>query len=280
MKCTKNLRAGLAALIASLALGGCGTVHGVFASELASAGLAQGPDTEALVTEADLAPLPQTVQRYFRAMGAVDKPKIWSFEVSFKGRFRPGQDKGWMDCEPWQYNTRIDLARLFYMKLTMFGMPFVGRDTYVKGEGRMLVKMFDLFPVEDSKGPEMNIGELVTYLNDGIFIAPSILLTPQTTWKEVDATSFDVSLTDRGTTVSARVFLNDQGIPTNFSTTDRFLNKVRTEWTTPMDSMLEVDGRKVFGRGKAIWKTKGGDYTYAEFGLRQETLRFNVPPKK
>jgi predicted transcriptional regulator of viral defense system len=68
----------------------------------------------------------------------------------------------------------------------------------------MLIRLMDLVTVGDGTGEAYDIGELVTYLNDGIVLAPSMLLVPEVRWTAVDATSFDVALTDHGRTVSAR----------------------------------------------------------------------------
>ena len=68
----------------------------------------------------------------------------------------------------------------------------------------------------DGTGEPYDIGELVTYLNDGIFIAPSMLLVPEVNWSQVAADSFDVALTDHGRTVTARVFVDQRGAPMNF----------------------------------------------------------------
>jgi len=68
-----------------------------------------------------------------------------------------------MKCEAWQYNTRLTLARIFYMQLRFFGIvPVLGRDTYVDGKGRMLIRLLDLVAVGDGTGEAYDIGELVT----------------------------------------------------------------------------------------------------------------------
>src|SRR5664279_2405065 len=95
------------------------------------------------------------------------------------------------------------------MRIRFAGVvPMFGRDTYLDGQGRMIGKLFDRFTVVDGQGEEFDIGELSTYLNDAIMLAPSMLLGPNTTWTDVDANSFDVTLADGGRTVTGRVFLD------------------------------------------------------------------------
>ncbi len=251
--------------------------------EVAALGLPVAPDSNPVITDADIVSLPATVQRYLRYMGVVGRPRDWSLRMSFAGRFRLKLDGPWAPILTWQYNTRLDLARIFHMRLRAGRVvPVLGRDTYMRGHGRMLGKVLDLVTVMDASGPEFDVGELVTYLNDAILFAPSMLLGPGTVWSEVDEGSFDVSLTDHGRTVMARVFVDSVGVPFDFSTTDRFMWKSdgppeRVRWTTPVEFGI-VSGRPVATHGQAVWQLPEGPHSYADFTLRPESLAFNVPP--
>ena len=262
-----------------------------FLRELAALGLpaSPGPDVElGPVTEADLEPLPAAARRYLRFMRAVGRPRDWSFRLGFTGRFRRTRDETWMKCEAWQYDLRAPLARIFHLRLRFFGLvPVLGRDTYVDGYGRMVIRLLDLVTVGDGTGEAYDIGELVTYLNDGIMLAPTMLLGPNVRWSEVDSTSFDVALTDHGRTVRARVFVDAEGAPMNFETADRFYSDpkdaakvTRCRWTTPMEGFQEVGDRRLPTRGRAVWHPPEGELAYIEFSLEPATLGFNVAPGK
>jgi hypothetical protein len=264
-------------------------MHEKFMRELVALGLPPGPSPDldlAPVSDADLAPLPEPARRYLNYMGVVGRPRDWSFRLRFTGRFRRSGADAWMKCEAWQYNTRVALARIFYIQLRFFGLvPVLGRDTYVDGRGRMLIRLLDRFTVGDGTGEAYDIGELVTYLNDGILLAPAMLLVPEVRWSEVDTRSFDVALTDHGRTVKARVFVNERGAPLDFETTDRFYadardasKATRCRWTTPVDGFQDVGGRRLPTRGKAVWHPPEGELAYADFTLDAETVAFNVAP--
>jgi hypothetical protein len=259
------------------AAGGASVVRNKFSREVAAAGLAADGTPGPVVTEGDLAGLPEAAQRYLRFMRVVGRPRDTSFRAHLKARFRPRVDAGWVDAEIWQFNSQPDVARIFHMRLRMKGVPVYGRDTYVAGRGRMLIRPLDLFTVEDAQGFEYDVGELVTYLNDAVLIAPSMLLVPAVSWAPVDDRSFDLALTNRGTTVTARVFLDDEGAPRDFSTTDRFHGRVRTRWTTPVDGWTVVDGRPMATRGRGVWHFPQGELAYAEIAFQPGAVAFNVP---
>lgn len=258
-----------------------------FAKETSALSFLSDPEGNRRVTEEDLAPLPSAAQRYLHFMRVVGKPRDRSFRAGWRGHFRMGPREPWLPCEAWQYDDAIDVARIFHMGLTLGQiLPTVVRDTYVNGQGRMLAKVLDLFKVADGKGDELDIGELVTYLNDAILYAPSMILRPNTEWIAVGEDCFDVRLSDRGHTVTARVLVDGRGAPYEFSTKDRFVSDpyqkgrplVRALWTTPVDDWMVREGRVVPRRGTAIWHLAGGTFEYARFELLEHGLAYNMPP--
>lgn len=262
------------------------SMRGRFLKELVSAGLPEGPGPVEPVAASEIAHLPEPAQRYLRFMGVIGRPQDWSFRLGFTGRFRTKPQQRWMKCEAWQYNNRMALARIFHIRILLGGIfPIIARDTYVNSRGRMLVKLFDLFTVADGKGPEYDIGELVTYLNDAALAAPSMLLVPEVSWSSVDSHSFDLALTHQGRTVAARVVVDETGAPTDFSTSDRFWynadqpeHLVRARWSTPVAGWETVEGRPLPTAVQAVWHLADGPFAYADFRLSPGTVAFNVSP--
>jgi hypothetical protein len=159
-------------------------------------------------------------------------------------------------------------------------VPMVGSDTYLHGRGRMLGKLLDRITVADGQGDEFDIGELTTYLNDAVLLAPSLLLGPAAQWSAVDDGSFDVSLTDAGRTVRGRVFVDARGAPYDFSTTDRYADLAtgltRAEWRTPIHNWKILDGRPVPDRMAAVWRLPDGPLPYVTGRITD--LAHNVAP--
>lgn len=251
--------------------------------EVCAAGLAGGGVEAQPVTQEELAGLPATVRRYMRAMGVVGRPRDWSFQAHITGRFRLKGQGSWMPAEVWQYNSAREVARFFHMRIDFAGVvPMVGRDIYLRGKGIMHGKLLGLVTVARSEGTETDLSELSTYLNDAVLMAPSMLLRPNTSFTAVDDSSFDVTLVDAGQTVTARVFLDKDGRPVNFSTTDRYADLsgglVRAEWTTPVEGWAPDGDRFIFTRGSAIWALPEGPLHYLDFRMSAGGLRYNLEP--
>jgi hypothetical protein len=242
-----------------------------------------GPASVAPVTEDDLAGLPAAAQRYLRFMEVPGRPPDWSFVAHFSGRFRLQPQLPWMRCGAWQYSTAPAITRLYHMRVYAAGLlPMMGRDAYSAGHGRMRGKLAGLVPVADGSGPEYDVSELVTYLNDAVLLAPSMLLSLPVTWTSVNDSSFDLTLTDAGHRVTARVLVDERGAPVEFSTDDRWCalpdGPIRTRWTTPVQGWMKINGRWLPRWAAAIWHLPGGPFCYAEFRPTPGEIRYNVTP--
>lgn len=239
------------------------------------------PPPGPVVTDDAVAGLPASVQRYLRFMGVVGRPAVTSFRGHLRLRFRMRSGQPFMPAEVWQYNTVAPIARLFWMRIDMAGglLPMVGRDSYLDGRGRMLGKLFDTIVVADGEGEPFDIGELTTWLNDAVLMAPSMLLQAPVAFHEVDDASFDVTLTDAGRTVSARVELDARGAPIDFQTEDRFIDlpsgPARARWSTPVEDWRVVAGRPVPTRGSAVWHLPEGDLTYGVLAFTDDAIEPN-----
>jgi hypothetical protein len=188
-----------------------------------------------------------------------------------------------MSCEAWQYNSALTVARVFHMEIKAGGLvPMLGRDSYLCGRGLMHGKLAGLFTVAHGSGPECDMSELVTFLNDAVIFAPSMLLRLRVSWSPVGERSFDISLTDRGHRVTARVLLDDRDLPCDFTTDDRYRDTdqgpVRTRWSTPVGGWYAAGGRSQPSVGWASWDLPDGAFTYAEFTFGPGAIRYNIAP--
>ena len=247
--------------------------------------LARGPVDPATVSDKDIATLPSPARRYLEFMGVVGRPRDWSFRARFVGEFRQRTGQKFMPCEAWQYNTSLGPARVYYMRIDFAGvLPMFGLDTYQAGHGRMHGKLLGLITVADGSGPEFDISELTTYVNDALMFAPSMLLTPAVSWTTVDDDSFEVSMSDKGISATSRVFVDAQGRMVDFSTTDRWAalpaGLTRARWTTPIDGWLNHDGRWLPTGGHAVWHLDSGDFEYGRGQFVPESVELNVPPAR
>ncbi len=252
--------------------------------EVSALGLPTPVGEGPLVTEDDVAPLPPAARRYLRFMGAVGRPRVRSFLMRFEGRFLFGGE--WVPCECAQYNALAPVTRVFHMRLRVKGIvPTYVRDTYHRGHGHMLGKVLDAVAMVDDASEEVTVGECVTWLNDAVLMAPSMLLAPAVAWADAGDGAFDLALTDEGRTVRARVFVDAEGAVTDFATTDRYYAPpgsksppARAEWRTPVAGWQSHGGRRFPTAARAVWMLPEGPLPYADFPFDPAAFFADAPP--
>jgi hypothetical protein len=146
----------------------------------------------------------------------------------------------------------------------------------------MYGKLAGLFTVFDVRGEELDQATMIRYLNE-IMWFPTAFLGENIAWQEIDDQSAEVTFTDGGKSVSARMAFDDEGRLTNF-TTMRY-REVEGEfsldpWSTPMTEYGERAGLNLPVRGQAVWHLPSGDLPYADLEIMEveynteKTLRF------
>lgn len=261
-----------------------------FRGRVAAAGLAPGPGDERVITDTDLAGLDEPVQRYLHFMGVVGRPRVWSFSARFAGRFRLRPRSPWLAAEALQYDSLLpgpdghdQASRIFTMRLRFARLvSMLGHDTYLGGRGRMLGTLAGRWTVADGAGPETDVSELSTWLNDVLLLAPSMLLRTGATWRALGPDRFEVTVIDSGHTVRAEVTIDPHGAPVDVATTDRWADLpgglVQARWHTPVQWWIDVDGHPFPGPGPAIWDLPDGPLTYVDGRFVPGSVVVNIPP--
>jgi hypothetical protein len=244
-----------------------------------AAGLARPLDAP-VVTEADLAPLPDSVQRYLRTTGVVGQPRVRNYRLRFHGRIRGGPDARWMPFEAEQQSFADQPTRLFLMHARMFAVPVEVFHRLASGKATMQVKIVGAIPMVDARGAVMDRSEAVTLFNDMCLLAPGTLLDPAIAWEPVDARTVRARFTNGGQTISATLLFGDDGLLTNFISDDRSRSSpdgksfTRLRFSTPVRDYRDFGSVRLASHGDARWMLPEGELTYGEFDLQQVT--YNV----
>lgn len=233
-----------------------------------------GPATPpVLLTEADLAALPEPVQRYVRGAGVVGRPRPRSFRATWTGRIRSSATSPWMAFTAEQVNPLDPPQRFFKMDAIMKGLPVDVLHAFDRTGATMRVKVLSVFPMADVKGPDLTRAETVTLFNDLSILAPGALVSPLITWQPIDASTARARFTLGANAISAELRFNAAGELVSFVSDDRSASAADgraltpMRWSTPLRDYAQMGPARVATRGDAVWSPPTGDYTYGEFGL-------------
>jgi hypothetical protein len=229
------------------------------------------PSSVAVVTDAELAKLPEPVRRYLRATGVVGKPRVRSYRVLFSGRIRSSPEAPWMPFEAEQHSFVRPPVRLFLMRATKGGLPVQVLHRLVAGSATMRVRLLGVWPLVDASGPVMDRSETVTLLNDMCILAPASLLDASVTWQAIDADSARATFSNGRNTISALLTFDAVGLLTNFTSEDRSRASAdgrsfsRAGFSTPLRDYRNYRGQRLASYGEAHFHPPSGEFAYGEF---------------
>jgi hypothetical protein len=243
-------------------------------------GLAR-PLVATVVTESDIASLPDAMQRYLRATGVVGQPRVQNYHLRFRGRIRGTPDDAWMPFVAEQQSFADEPTRLFFMRARMFGLPIFVFHRLADGHATMRVRIAAAVPIVDASGDEMDRSEAVTLFNDMCLLAPGTLLDNHIAWEAVDAGTVRARFTYGSQTVAATLHFSDDGLITNFVSNDRSRSSpdgkafTRLRFSTPVRDYRDFGGVRLAAHGEARWSLPEGEFTYGEFEL--VSVSYNLP---
>ena len=229
------------------------------------------------ITEADLAGLPEPVQRYLRYTGVVGRETINTVRLEQIGALRQTPEGEWKRIEAVEYFSVNPPAFVWMGEMVAGPLSIVSaRDSYVGGRGRMLIKMLGIRTIGDVQGGEMDYSSLVRYLNEMMWF-PTAYLNDNVSWEAVDDSSARITISDAGTSASAVLHFDEKGAITNF-VGDRYHEVdgayVKDVWETPITGYGEFNGLRLPVKGEAVWRMSGRDFSYIELELT--AVHYNV----
>jgi hypothetical protein len=225
----------------------------------------------AVLTEADLAPLPPPVQRYLRFAGVVGQPRVAHFSVRMNGRIRGAADAPWMPFTAEQHNFFDPPRRYFFMQATRSGLPLDGLHAYAEDGASMRIRLLSMFGLVSLSGPALTRTETVTLLNDMAVMAPASLIDPALRWRQIDASQVEATFRNGAHEVRAVLVFDAGGALVNFWSDDRpalaadGVTLVPQRWSTPIAAYRRQGASLLASRGEARYAAPGGEYAYLEF---------------
>ncbi len=216
------------------------------------------------------AALPEPVQRWLRASGALEHPHIRQIHLHQTGRLRLKPENPWLPVAAEQWFSLPEPAFVWHAQVGSGGLlSFEGRDQYQDGRGHMLIKAYSLLPVVDARGPELDQGVLVRFLSEIIWF-PQAALAPYLRWEAVDDQHARAFLSFGGVEAGGVFEFDEQGRPVSFeapryyeqpggATLETWHIDIDPEGFQPL-----VDGVSVPTRASVTWKLDSGDFTWYE----------------
>lgn len=237
----------------------------------------QAQNQTPVITDTDLEPLPEPVQRYLCYTKSVGKPFIKRVELTQSGEMKLKPDADWipLKAEQWyavpetafKWTGWVKAAPLFHVKAT---------DFYDNGVGSLKIRLWGFIPMGNAEGPEISEGELMRFLSEIIWF-PAAMLSENIAWEAVNDTLARATISDGGLEVSGEFHFAADGRFTAF-TARRYADMGGGEyrladWYAPIYTYTDFNGWYLPSEGSAIWRFEDGDYEYIRLKIESVTLK-------
>jgi hypothetical protein len=232
-----------------------------------------------VVTEDDLADLPDPVRRYLQVAGVVGTAVPATVRIRQQGAIRQGPSRRWSPFVAEEYFTTRPAGFMWVAKART--SPFLTAtvvDRYQSGTGRMTVRLLGRLTVADDGSPEMNASSLVRYLNEAMWFPAALAVAP-IQWTAINDTTARAFIRDGDLTASGTCFFDDAGRLTNF-VAERYRQAGRSqpklqEWSTPILRYGTMAGLNLPVAGEAMWTLDRDEFAYVR--MRVEEIEYDRP---
>jgi hypothetical protein len=218
---------------------------------------------------AELADLPEPVQRYFRTVLRDEAPLITAVDIEHAGTFNMGATKeNWLPFTSRQRVMTQPAGFVWDARISMFpGFIAHVHDAFVAGRGVLEAKLFGLLTVmKMPSSPQLDEGELMRYLAEAPWYPTALLPSQGVIWQPVDDTQARATLTSRSTTVTLTFQFDERGLIKTVHSERRYREvkgvQVPTPWQGNHWDYQWYDKMLVPYRGEVAWMLPEGPKPY------------------
>ncbi|MFO0684735.1 MAG: DUF6544 family protein [Sandaracinus sp.] len=156
---------------------------------------------------ARVAELPAAARRYFLHTLAPGTKLATCARLKMHGSLRLG--KSWAPFEAEQV-LRWDRGFVWRARARAMGLPIVGADRFLDGEGTMRFRLLGIVPVATGEGPDVTRAAAGRFHAEAIWL-PAVLLGADVRWSERDAAHPHARIAAHGETSEVDLTLDETG---------------------------------------------------------------------
>lgn len=212
------------------------------------------------LSDEEISHLPETMKQYLRHVNIIGKDKIKTVRVKQGGGFRLKPD------DNFKLMTAVQYFNLETMEFFWKGSVSVikAEDKFIDGKGSMKVKLFGIINLSEMTGAEVDQGELVRFLAEGVWF-PTIYINKNISWEEIDTWKVKATLKLNDVTASVVFHFNDK-FEVEKITAKRFMEKdgkfTLKDWEVKIIDYKKVNDVLIPWNTEVIWKLDDGDFCW------------------
>ena len=219
--------------------------------------------------------LPQAVQDYLHATGAVNRLISNCVRLKYSGNFKLNEDAAWASMEAVTYVTSEPISRNWIGEINSAMGKMTGLDYYYNGRGKLDIRFAPSIPFMFSEGYELSVSELIAFLGELVY-NPSACLNEKIRWEAVSDKAAKATLEDAGLIVSGIFYFDDNNLITRFESNERYFGNTKEQlpWIVYLKDYKAFSEIEIPTSFRAVWIKPEGEYEYINASITN--LTFNI----
>ena len=223
-----------------------------------------------VISESEIAKLPPPVRTWLRNSGVVGKLPIRITKLNQSGwiRLKPDQAE-WTQSPSEQIINLAAPSFVWNVRMSLQGMPVLGMDQFIRGQGSMWITLFGLIPIARvGPQPKINQSALLRFLGEIVW-TPTAALSPWVEWMAIDERSARARMSVDGVSGEAVFHFSESGDVERFvALRYKKITDVRpTEWRADIKAVQTFQGIRIPSAIEATWILPEGTFTWYKFEI-------------
>jgi hypothetical protein len=223
-----------------------------------------------IIIDEKIKKLPEAIQKWVRNSGIIGKKMVNTVFLKKRGymRLKPEQKK-WIKTEALQYFSINQPAFIWKVKMTVLGLPIVGRDLFMDGKGGMLIKIAGIIPVVNiMNNKKIDISTIQRYLGEIVWF-PSAVISSYIKWEEVDKHIVKGTMRYGDNRGSAFFHFNEKWEITKVIAYryKEIEDKQPKKWVAEVKKTEKINGVKIPIELEVSWILKNKKFTWYKFKI-------------
>ena len=219
-----------------------------------------------------LSSCPALLKKYFNYSINDSNSRPTYLKLDINGKLKTAENSNWQDVTAEQYYSISTPAYIWNAQLKMNEFVFARAiETYIKGTGNILVKLFSSLKISDATGDPVDQSCLTRYLCESVFFPNALLPGENLEWQFAEQGKLKAILKYGALKVEADFYFNSNGQVTKIETMDRYRTTAsgyeRTLFSVTFSDYKSFNNYIIPTSFKTNWHTKKGKFTFGEFNI-------------
>ena len=193
-------------------------------------------------------------------------------KLNITGKLKTSENSNWQEVTAEQYYSISEPSYIWNAELKMNAFVWARAiETYIKGTGNILIKLFSSLKISDATGGPVNQSGLIRYLCESVFFPNALLPGENLEWRFVEQGKVKALLKYGALKVEADFYFNSNGQVKKIETKDRYRTTAsgyeRTLFSIIFSDYKSFNNYTIPTSFETSWHTKKGKFAFGKFNI-------------